>query len=200
MSIKTKPYHYKDRAIIIGDAAHAMVPFYGQGLNCGLEDVRILDILLRREGVDPAVPILEDDACLARALARYSESRHDDLVSICELAMDNYVEMRHSVVTPAYLFRKTLDNFLYSLTAKSVTVKSLIPALSQKPFLSNISGWLPLYTMVTFRPDISYSNARRKAAKQRQILEYAGWASFGVGVGTAGIIGISVLRRWYNRG
>lgn len=41
-SVKCKPYHYKNRCVIIGDAAHAMLPFYGQGLNCGFEDVRIL--------------------------------------------------------------------------------------------------------------------------------------------------------------
>lgn len=66
-----------------------MVPFYGQGLNCGLEDVRVLDILLRQEGVDPAADEAGEDKSLAKALSRYSETRHDDLVSICDLAMDN---------------------------------------------------------------------------------------------------------------
>lgn len=67
-----------------------MVPFYGQGLNCGLEDVRVLDILLREEAVDPDIRVPgEVDERLARALDRYSAGRHEDLVSICELAMDN---------------------------------------------------------------------------------------------------------------
>ena len=88
---QAKPYHYKDRAIILGDAAHAMVPFYGQGLNCGLEDVRVLHLLLRDEGVDPTthVPDDQEDSRLASALARYSDTRHEDLVAINELAMDN---------------------------------------------------------------------------------------------------------------
>lgn len=89
------PYHYKDRAILLGDAAHSMVPFYGQGLNCGLEDVRILSTLLEREGV--ASTTLEGvtassndvDERLASALSCYSENRHQDLVAICDLAMDN---------------------------------------------------------------------------------------------------------------
>lgn len=68
-----------------------MVPFYGQGLNCGLEDVRIMDLLLRGEGVDPTVHVPDDqeDVHLSKALARYSESRHEDLVAINDLAMDN---------------------------------------------------------------------------------------------------------------
>ena len=84
-----------------------MVPFFGQGLNCGLEDVRVLDIILRNEGVDPAelatppqVAGQEEDAGasasrpstdarLERALRRYSENRHEDLLAISDLAMAN---------------------------------------------------------------------------------------------------------------
>jgi kynurenine 3-monooxygenase len=89
--VQARPYHYKDSVIILGDAAHAMVPFYGQGLNCGLEDVRVLDVLLRKNNVDPAVTIDggDIDKRLANALNEYSETRHDDLDAICDLAMAN---------------------------------------------------------------------------------------------------------------
>jgi len=87
---QSKPYHYKDRAILLGDAAHSMVPFYGQGLNCGLEDVRVLSVLLQQKGVTAtAVPTDDIDERLASALSHYSENRHQDLVAICDLAMDN---------------------------------------------------------------------------------------------------------------
>ncbi|PCH38088.1 FAD/NAD(P)-binding domain-containing protein [Wolfiporia cocos MD-104 SS10] len=201
MSIKANPYHYKDRAILLGDAAHAMVPFYGQGLNCGLEDVRVLDILLRAEGVNPTDLVTGEDKRLAKALDRYTETRHDDLVSICELAMANYVEMRHDVVTPGYLFKKTIDNILYSLTSKAAGASSIMPALVRDPFpTSSPSGWIPQYTMVTFRPDISYSTVRRVAARQRRILDYTSWASAAVGVGMVGITAITIWRRFFNRG
>ncbi|THH15153.1 hypothetical protein EW146_g5276 [Bondarzewia mesenterica] len=167
MTVKANPYHYKDRVVILGDAAHSMVPFYGQGLNCGLEDVRVLSILLQEANVDPA--LLPDsnedvDERLAGALSRYSKTRHEDLVAACDLAMDNYVEMRHLVTTPTYLMRKTLDNILFSLNSRQhITLASIGPLLSRVPFPSrNPSGWIPLYTMVTFRPDISYATAKKK--------------------------------------
>ncbi|KAH7923500.1 FAD/NAD(P)-binding domain-containing protein [Leucogyrophana mollusca] len=182
VSTKSKPYHYKDRCVILGDAAHSMVPFYGQGLNCGLEDVRVLRTLFQDEGVTAGQPLAESgdndtmDRRLFSALSRYSESRHEDLVAISELAMDNYVEMRHSVTTPAYIFRKTLDNILFALTSPGPpSLSSLGHVLSRIPFPStDPTGWLPLYTMVTFRPDISYATAKKKAARQTAILSTMG--------------------------
>lgn len=67
-----------------------MVPFYGQGLNCGLEDVRVLEVLLRQEGVPTAIGDPKNlRSRMAAALSRYSHERHEDLVAICDLAMQN---------------------------------------------------------------------------------------------------------------
>jgi kynurenine 3-monooxygenase len=65
------------------------VPFYGQGLNCGLEDVRILDALLAERGVSPFRLNGQEDHALSAALEFYSTNRHEDLVAICDLAMNN---------------------------------------------------------------------------------------------------------------
>ncbi|KIY50944.1 FAD/NAD(P)-binding domain-containing protein [Fistulina hepatica ATCC 64428] len=187
------PYHYKDRAIILGDAAHSMVPFYGQGLNCGLEDVRVLDALLESEKVDGASTLKEPgntDDKLAAALDCYSVNRHDDLVAICDMALNNYVEMRHDVISPMFLFKKCVDNALYALTTnRSVSLETLVPILSKVPFpIEPVRGWLPLYTMVTFRPDISYATVRRRALQQARMVANSTWLATSV-VAAAGIYG-----------
>ncbi|CAE6534134.1 unnamed protein product [Rhizoctonia solani] len=175
--VKANPYHYKDRAIIIGDAAHAMTPFYGQGLNCGLEDVRVLMNTLLSFGVSSTVSATEapnEDKQLSQALAYYSEHRHQDLVAICDLAMGNYVEMRHSVTTPIYRLRKWIDGTLAGFTA-AVPWQNLIPILAQTTFpVDAAKGWISLYTMVTFRPDISYATAQRKAREQAKLITQVG--------------------------
>ena len=87
--------------------------------------------------------------------------------------------MRHSVTTLGYIFKKTLDDVLYSLiSGPKVSLTSLGPLLSRVPYPDRKPyGWLPLYTMVTFRPDISYATARRKAARQASVIVGLGWAT-----------------------
>jgi len=216
IAIKAAPYHYKDRVVILGDAAHTMVPFFGQGLNCGLEDVRVLTTLLRQAGVRPVLDGVDVsppqnrrttsgtvqvvsggdivDVRLASALQAYSDTRHEDLVAISDMAMANYVEMRHSVATPSYMFLRAVDGLFSSITAGSQLARaSALGLLSSVPFpTQSPSGWIPLYTMVTFRPDISYSTAQRKAARQRLVVSCLGWISIGVGVA---VLGARVFKR-----
>lgn len=139
ISITCNPYNVQGKGVLLGDAAHSMVPFYGQGLNCGFEDVYTLMELLEKHEFN-----------MDRAFDDYTVNRHNDLVAIIDLAMENYEEMRHKVTSTTYLIRKHLDEWL------SRTFKD---------------GWLSLYTMVSFRPDISYSQAVRKEAWQQSIIQ-----------------------------
>lgn len=106
------------------------------------------------------------------------------------------VEMRHSVTTPIYILRRAVDNLLASLSSpKGVTTSSLGPLLARVPFPSrNPTGWLPLYTMVTFRPDISYATAQRKATEQSRLLTNAGW-SVVLGTATVGLTWMALFHR-----
>lgn len=105
VSIRTTPYHYKDRCVIVGDSAHAMVPFYGQGMNAGFESVRILYEHIASHPDD-----------LRAALQDYSEYRVRDAWAIVELAMQNYDEMRSGVTKRGYRLRKWVQESLMKWT------------------------------------------------------------------------------------
>lgn len=89
----------------MGDAAHAMVPFYGQGMNCGFEDCNVLEELLNKYGNDQLPFVLE----------KFTEERVDNCHTIIDLAMYNYVEMRDLVNRKTFLLRKKFDSWMYSL-------------------------------------------------------------------------------------
>jgi kynurenine 3-monooxygenase len=129
ISIKCKPYYYKNKLALLGDAAHAMVPFYGQGMNCGFEDCLVLDELLDEHLADKDLSEINMNDALGVVLEEYSRRRCPNGHSMCELAMYNYVEMRDLVNTWSFIMRKHLDNLLYRIFP---------------------SKWVPLYTMVTF--------------------------------------------------
>jgi len=184
ISTKARPYHYKDRAVVVGDAAHSMVPFYGQGLNCGLEDIRILDAIMQLRSVDPDGARRHVDIDLENALREYTESRHKDLVAIGELAMQNYVEMRHSVTTVSYLMQKWIDELLSRFTPHAPTTEMMSSVLNGGLFPASWAmGWLPLYTMVTFRSDMAYSTVLKQHRVQRSLFRGLQYAVFGIAVG-----------------
>lgn len=92
--------------------------------------------------------------------------------------------MRHSVTTPAYLFKKRLDNLLAAFSADTPPIGMASSGniqTSGPSFIARPRGWLPLYTMVTFRSDISYATAKRKAQAQANMLSAAGWALTALG-------------------
>jgi kynurenine 3-monooxygenase len=150
ISIKCSPHHFADSAVIVGDAAHAMVPFYGQGMNAGLEDVRVLFSILDKHIVPDDTADLEIlTHQRAAALAEYSELRTVDAHAINDLAFENYTEMRASVVSKMYKARKWLEETL------SVYVPSL--------------GWQTKYSRVSFGNE-RYSEVIRRSERQGRLL------------------------------
>lgn len=102
VSISCYPWCYEDKVALIGDAAHSMVPFYGQGMNAGFEDVRELDEIIEKHG-NNWLAILEE----------YQTRRTQNSAAIQEMARLNFVEMRDLVANEAFLLRKKIDALLH---------------------------------------------------------------------------------------
>src|SRR6202043_1087683 len=98
VTVKCSPWHAEGRALLLGDAAHAIVPFFGQGINCGFEDCTFLLDLLDRHGPD-----------WARIFTEFEESRKTNTDAIADMAVENFVEMRDRVADPKFLFRKKIE-------------------------------------------------------------------------------------------
>ncbi|MDZ4716590.1 MAG: NAD(P)/FAD-dependent oxidoreductase [Cytophagales bacterium] len=97
VTIRCRPW-VKKNTMVIGDAAHGVVPFYGQGMNSGFEDCAVLNQLLNK---------YEDD--WKQALREFQEVRIADADAIAQLALDNFVEMRDLVADPDFLLRKKIE-------------------------------------------------------------------------------------------
>jgi len=94
-------WHLDGRALLLGDAAHAIVPFHGQGMNCGFEDAVELAGLLGEHGGD-----------LAWTFAEFERRRRPNAEAIATMALENYVEMRDSVADAGFLLRRELGRVL----------------------------------------------------------------------------------------
>ncbi len=108
-TIRCQPWH-RGKTLLIGDAAHAIVPFFGQGLNAGFEDCRVL------------VEILADvDGDWARALPLFEQARKENADAIATLALENFIEMRDKVGRPDFLVRKKIEAALARAAPDLVT-------------------------------------------------------------------------------
>ena len=98
VTIKCSPWHVEGRALLLGDAVHAIVPFFGQGLNCGFEDCTCLLDLLDRHGAD-----------WARVFREFENERKVNTDAIADMAIENFTEMRDRVADARFLFRKKVE-------------------------------------------------------------------------------------------
>src|SRR3984893_6892006 len=104
VTIRCAPWHYKDKVALVGDAAHAVVPFYGQGMNAAFEDCVVLD-----EGLAAFSDNRE------RAFAEYFVRRKENADALADLAVQNFIEMRDKTASKIFRGKKKLDHFLEGL-------------------------------------------------------------------------------------
>jgi len=100
--IRCSPWTYKDKVALIGDAAHAIVPFYGEGMNAGYEDCKVLNDILNEHGDDNWGTVLD----------AYHKARKPNGDAIADLSLRNFVEMRDLVADPKFILRKKIEGRL----------------------------------------------------------------------------------------
>ena len=138
VTVKCYPW-MKNKTLIMGDASHAIVPFYGQGMNSGFEDCRVLNALL---------DTFDDD--WSEVLPAFQQERKPDADAISHLALQNFIEMRDLVGDESFLLRKKIE----------AKLQECYP-----------DKWVPLYSMVTFRESLRYSEALKKGLQQKKIMD-----------------------------
>lgn len=98
VTVKCFPWTFDNRIALIGDAAHAIVPFYGQGMNCGFEDCVVLNDLINKHQED-----------WTEILSEYQNLRKPDADAIADLAIMNFIEMRDKTADPKFLLQKKIE-------------------------------------------------------------------------------------------
>lgn len=136
--IRCYPWTRNGKVALIGDSSHAIVPFYGQGMNAGFEDCFVLDRLMEEYGDN-----------WEELFKAYEIERKADGDAIADLAMRNFVEMRDLTGDPDFLLQKKIE----SKFSKKYPNK-----------------WTPLYSLVTFSPNVRYSDALALGKRQDQLM------------------------------
>ncbi len=122
MTVRCNPWYHKDKCVLIGDAAHAVVPFYGQGINAGFEDCEALIDCMTKHSTD-----------FEQAFADYNVQRKENSDTIADLAIANFVEMRDRVGSTAFLRKKRRERLLDRWFPNYVPLYSLV-TFSRVPY------------------------------------------------------------------
>lgn len=101
VTVRCHPWNYEDKIIMMGDASHAIVPFYGQGMNSGFEDCSVFNDIYEKYQGD-----------WSKVIPEFSKQRKPDADAIADLALHNFIEMRDKVADPSFLLRKKIEKQL----------------------------------------------------------------------------------------
>ncbi len=141
-TVRCRPWQRHGKVCLLGDAAHAIVPFYGQGMNAGFEDCSVLHALLdehRAGGEDRFGPAIE----------QFAQVRKPDADAIADLALYNFIEMRDRVADDRFVLQKKIERKLHALYGER---------------------YLPLYSMVTFS-HLPYAEAKAFGDAQEALMQ-----------------------------
>lgn len=140
-TVKSYPWAFKGNTLLMGDAAHAIVPFYGQGMNASFEDVAELDAVLEKYE--------NEDSNWELIFSEFQKERKQNADAIADLAIDNYYEMRDHVANESFKEKRKIEMSL------------------EKNFPTQYSS---KYSLVTFNENIGYHEAMTKGRIQDEVL------------------------------
>lgn len=123
VTVKTQDWNRGGDALLLGDAAHAIVPFFGQGMNCGFEDCSLL-----RERM------LEGARSWEELFAEFSLSRRPDADAIADLAQENFIEMRDRVADPEFLKEREIERILQKEFPRDYVSRYALVSFSRVPY------------------------------------------------------------------
>ncbi len=123
LTIKSYPWNVGGKALLMGDAAHAIVPFFGQGMNCGFEDCYYFDTLVKKYGSD-----------WGKIYSEFSDLRKENADAIADLAIENFVEMRDLVAHKDFLLKKKADALLEEKFPESFISKYSMVSFHRIPY------------------------------------------------------------------
>src|SRR5688572_5148683 len=122
-TVKCWPWNVDGRALLLGDAAHAVVPFYGQGMNCAFEDVRILDQLID-----------EKEENWAAVFEQFADLRKINTDAIADMAEENFYEMRDRVADPIFQRKRELETKLEQIYTDYFSKYSMVTFREDLPY------------------------------------------------------------------
>lgn len=123
VTVRCRPWRHEGKVVLVGDAAHAIVPFYGQGINCGFEDCVELASRLR------------EHRDRAEALAAYESARKPNADAIADMALENFVEMRDRTGRPEFLYRKRVEQAIHAAFPDRWTPQYNLVSFSTVPYV-----------------------------------------------------------------
>lgn len=121
VTVKSSPWHH-DATLLLGDAAHAIVPFFGQGMNCGFEDCSVLAELMDQHEDWPT------------RMARFDRARKPHADAIADMAVENFVEMRDKTSDPTFVLHKAIEQRLFKEFPDRFLSRYTLVSFSLQPY------------------------------------------------------------------
>ena len=162
-TIRCNPWFIEDKALLIGDASHAIVPFYGQGMNAAFEDCSVLNNLIKENGNN-----------WKKIYPMFNELRKQNVEAIADLALDNFVEMRDKVADKKFLMIKKAEMMLYEAYPEQIVSKYSMVTFSHIPYAeAKAKGDILVSTVTKYCENIiSLGEFNLEAAKNEVLEKY----------------------------